>query len=77
MTPHEYHLKIKIACEKAKSGPGWNGRFLYWLDVFELILRPIDWKDPTKQNMDIQAPSPLEGEQVTWPPSIIGDKNEI
>jgi len=77
MKYHEYTLKITIACQKAGDGPQWNVRFLYWLDVFGLMLKPIEWRDPTNQNMDMQAPQPAPDCQIHWPPSIIGDKNEI
>jgi hypothetical protein len=73
----EYTAKISMACHKAGNGIGWNARFLYWLDVFELMLKPDDWKDPTNQNMDMQAPRPFPEEQVSWPHCKIGDKNEV
>lgn len=78
MNKFEYDLKINFALKKAGNGRGWNARFLYWLDVFELMLKSEEYIDLTGQGMDIEAPWPVTGEQSTWPPhSKIGDKNEV
>ena len=76
MSPWKYHKKIQIALEKAAGGIGWNARFLYWLDRFDLMLKPMDYRDPTGQGMDLYAPSHFPGEQVIWPDSRIGPKEE-
>lgn len=70
----EYTRKINIACERASPGIGWNARFLYWLDKFDLMLMPYDYVDSTGQGMDIMAPRHYPGEQVSWPDSKIGVK---
>lgn len=75
MNHTEYRNKVWCAQQMAGSGPGWNARFLYGLDIFGLCLRPELDTDTTGRGNDMYAPLPALDDQVTWPVSRIREKN--